>query len=252
MTDNADTRGTDEPESGAEGVGEDGKRNGDDQQTGVELRSSGAESANLNITTLEFANTVHTTNNEENDESQEPVGDQGVDAQHDEEDSIVAGEVAKVVVDTVLNFAEVLRLGDLLEVEELGDGFQIGEAGADGLGANIVKATLEVETRCNGIERKVDWHFDESWYSRGSQRFGRVDEGEGCLEVESKRGSQPESTEFLCLHVKTAASVVEREAADSTVQSGKDSLVGIRGRENDWRVSGRRAEVQQENNKGVM
>lgn len=110
MTDNADTRGTNEPESRAEGVGEDGKRYGDDDQTGVELGSSGAESANLNITTLEFADTIHTTNDEENDESQEPVGDQGVDAQHNEEDGIVAREVTKVVVDAVLNFAEVLRL----------------------------------------------------------------------------------------------------------------------------------------------
>lgn len=209
MTDNADTGGTNEPESRAERVREDGKRNGDDEQTGVELRSSGAESANLNVTALEFADTVHTANNEENDEGQEPVGDQGVDAQHDEEDGIVAREVAKVVVDAILNLAEVLRLGDLLEVEELGDGLQVGEAGADGLGANIVKATLEVETRCDGIERKVDGHFDERWQSKGRQRVGRVDEFGECVEVESKRGSQPESTEFLCLHVKAAASVVD-------------------------------------------
>lgn len=110
MTDNADTRGTDKPKSGAKGVGEDGKRHGDDNQTGVELRSSGAESTNLDITTLEFADTVHTTNDEENDESQEPVGDQGVDAQHNKENGIVAREVAKVVVDTVLDLAKVLRL----------------------------------------------------------------------------------------------------------------------------------------------
>jgi hypothetical protein len=90
------------------------------------------------------------------------------------------------------------------------------------LGANIVKATLEVETRCDGIERKIDGHFEGSWQSEGSRRVGRVDEGDECLEVESKRGSQPESTEFLCLHVKAAASVV------GTGSSGLDDAKGER------------------------
>ena len=110
MTDDADARCTDEPESGTEGVGDDGEGNGDDEQGGVELRSSGAEVANLDVTALEFADTVHTTNDEEDVEGQEPVCEQSVDAQHDEEDGIVAGEVAKVVVDAVLDFAKVLGL----------------------------------------------------------------------------------------------------------------------------------------------
>lgn len=79
----------------------------------------------------------------------------------------------------------------MLEVEELGEGLQVGEAGADGLGANIVEATLEVETRGDGIERKVDGHLDGSWSSGRSQRVVRVDEGEECFKVGSKRGSQP-------------------------------------------------------------
>lgn len=110
MTDDADTRGTDEPESGTEGVGDDGKGNGDDEESGVELGGSGAEIANLDITALEFADTEHATNNEENVEGQEPVCEQSVDAQHDEEDGIVAGKVAKVVVDAVLDLAKVLGL----------------------------------------------------------------------------------------------------------------------------------------------
>ena len=110
MTENANTRRTDKPESGTEGVGDDGKGNGDDEQSGVELRSGGAEVANLDIATLEFADTVHTTDDEEDVEGQQPVCEQGVDAQHDEEDGIVAGEVAKVVVDAVLDFAKVLGL----------------------------------------------------------------------------------------------------------------------------------------------
>lgn len=43
-----------------------------------------------------------------------------------------------------------------------------------------------------------------------------------------------------------------REAADSMMQSAKDSLGGMGRKENDWRVNGRTAGVQQENNKGVM
>jgi hypothetical protein len=160
VTDDAHTRGTDEPESGAEGVGDDGEGNGDDEQSSVELRSGGAEVANLDIATLEFTDTKHATNNEENVEGQEPVCEQSVDAQHDEEDGIVAGEIAKVVVDAVLDLAKVLGLGDLLEVEELGDRLQVGEAGADGLRADTVKATLQIEARCDGIDGKVDRHLD--------------------------------------------------------------------------------------------
>lgn len=161
MAENADARRTDKPESGTKGIGDDGKGNGDDEQSGVQLRSGGAEVANLDVATLELADTVHTTNDEEDVESQEPVCEQGVDAQHDEEDGIVAGEVAKVVVDAVLYFAKVLGLGDLLEVEELGDRLQVGEAGTDGLRADTVKATLQVESRRDGIDGKIDRHFDE-------------------------------------------------------------------------------------------
>lgn len=49
----------------------------------------------------------------------------------------------------------------MLEVEELGDGPQVGETGAYGLGADAVKATLQVEARCNGIDGKIDRHLDK-------------------------------------------------------------------------------------------
>jgi hypothetical protein len=62
------------------GIGDDGKGNGDDEQSGVELGSGGAEVANLDIATLEFANTKHAANNKENVEGQEPVCKQSVDA----------------------------------------------------------------------------------------------------------------------------------------------------------------------------
>ena len=87
----------------------------------------------------------------------------------------------------------------MLEVEELGDRLQVGEAGADGLGADTVKATLQVETRCDGIDGKVDRHFD------GVGEFERVRELVESTRVEEcfKFGlkgevSRSPTTEFLC------------------------------------------------------
>ena len=110
MTQNSDAGSTNQPESGAERIGKDGERDGDNNETGVELRSGGAKGTNLDITAFESANTPHTSGDEEDDKSKQPVGDEGVDAQHDEKGGIVAREVAKVVVDAVLDLAKVLWL----------------------------------------------------------------------------------------------------------------------------------------------
>lgn len=121
MAQDRDTGSTDEPENSSEGRGPETKRDGDAEQTSVELRCSGAQAADLQVCALELANAIHAANDEEDDEQEQEVGEEAVDAEHDEDDGIIAGEVAQVVVDPALDFGEIGRLGDALKVEELGD-----------------------------------------------------------------------------------------------------------------------------------
>jgi len=69
--------------------------------------------------TAQSANPPHASDNEDDDEQQQQVRKQRVDAQHDEENGIVAAEIAEVVVDPALGFAEVCRLRETFDVEEL-------------------------------------------------------------------------------------------------------------------------------------
>lgn len=81
--------------------------------------------------TVEAADDEQACKDEDDVEHKEPICEQRVDAKHDKNDGIVAREVAQVVVDTGLGLNKVGGLGDTLEVEELGDGTQVGEAAAE-------------------------------------------------------------------------------------------------------------------------
>jgi len=133
MSNNANARCADQPQDSADWRSPDTERNSNNQKTSVELRGCRAGKSNIEISALEFANAEHAADYEYNDEEQEQVCKQAVNAEHDEEDSIVAAEVGQVVVDTSLDLAEVLRLGQALEVEEFADGLEIGEAAAESL-----------------------------------------------------------------------------------------------------------------------
>ena len=84
------------------------------------------------------------------------MGEQAVDAEHREDSSVIAGEVAQVVVDTALRLTKVGRLGDALEIEELADGAQVGEARRDGGGAQAVKTSSEVHPGGKGGDGDVE------------------------------------------------------------------------------------------------
>ena len=128
MADNGDAGGANEPQNSGEGRRPQSKRDGDDGQGGVKLRGGGAPRAHLEIVAFELANSVHASNDEDDDKEKQQVSEQAVDAEHGEDGSIVAGEVAQVVVDAALGLAKVGGLGDALEVEELANGAQVGEA----------------------------------------------------------------------------------------------------------------------------
>lgn len=156
VTENSNARSADQPQEGAEGRGDETKRNGNDKEASVELRGRRLEGTNLEITTLETSDTVHTGNDEENVEKKEPVGQERIQAEHDEEDGIVAREVAEVIVDTGLDLREVLGLRDTFEVEELSDGTQVREAAGDATRAHASHALPDVETGCEDIDGNLN------------------------------------------------------------------------------------------------
>lgn len=160
MTNNRDTGCANQPEHRGKRRGPETKRNGNDEEGGVELRGRGSPAAELKIIALEFANTKHTSNYKTDDKKKQQVGEQTVDAEHDEDGGIVAGEVAQVVVDPALDLAEVGGLGDALEVEELGDGSQVGEARGDRGGAQAVEASAEIHPRRQGVDGNAEARHD--------------------------------------------------------------------------------------------
>lgn len=152
MTKDGHTRSANQPEQGADGRSIQTQGHGDDDKTSIQLGRGGTQGAEFEITTLETADQVHTGNDQDDVEEQCPVGEQSVDAQHAEDDSIVAREVAEVIVDSRLHLAKIGRLGDTLEVEELRDGLEVGEAASDAAGSQALKALRKVQARRNNVQ----------------------------------------------------------------------------------------------------
>ena len=139
MSNNANARCANQPQDSADWRSPDTERNGNNQKTSVKLRRSCAGESDIEVGALKLANTEHAADYEYNDEEQEQVCKQAVNAEHDEEHGIVAAEVGQVVVDASLDLAKVLRLRQALEVEELADGLEVGEAAAESLRADALK-----------------------------------------------------------------------------------------------------------------
>lgn len=140
MSKNDHAAGANQPHDGADGRGNQADGNGDDIETRVELGRGNARLANLEICAVESANQIHASDNEDNVEEQPGVGQEGIDAKHDKDDSIVAGEVAQIVVDARLGLSEVGRLGHTLDVEKLRDRAEIREAVGHGGAAEAREA----------------------------------------------------------------------------------------------------------------
>ena len=157
VTEDGDTCRTHEPERGAERRRPEAERYSYDEQRRVHLGGCGAEGADLEVSTLQLSDSPHAACDEDDDEEQQGVRDERVDAEHDEDGDIVAGEVGEIVVDAGLHLAEVGGLGDAFEVEELGDGSQVGEACAYCLRAETLKPTSQVEAGRDGVERNLDF-----------------------------------------------------------------------------------------------
>jgi hypothetical protein len=74
--------------------------------------------------------------------------------------------VAQVVVDSRLHLNKVVRLGETLEVEELVNRSQVGEAAAERTRSKALEAVAKVEARRNNVERDLNARHDGRvvWY----------------------------------------------------------------------------------------
>lgn len=81
------------------------KRNSNNQQAGVQLWASEGGKSQVEVITLQAANTIHATGNKQNDKQQQNVGDQTVNRQQTKHNCIIGRKVAQVKVDTWLSVA---------------------------------------------------------------------------------------------------------------------------------------------------
>lgn len=175
VTKDGHTSGANQPENRGDGRGPDTQGHANAQQSRVELRSVEAAEAQIQVASVQLADTPETGRHKDDDEQQERVGQQAVDAEHDKDHGIVAREVGEVVVDTALDFTKVGGLGQALEVEELGNRPEVGEAGAQRLAADAVEAITE--TRGDRVNGDLDGHSGKWWALREDR--GREDKMEG-------------------------------------------------------------------------
>lgn len=86
--------------------------------------------------------------------------------------------MAQVPVDARLGLAEVGGLGQALEVEELGDGLDVGETGADCLRTEAGKTVGKVQSRREDVQGDLNACHCEGWVVkdelRGDCRFCEV------------------------------------------------------------------------------
>ena len=81
--------------------------------------------AKIEITAIEFPDGEKAEAHEDHVEEKGRIGEEAVDGEHGSKGEVVALKVGEVVIDPALDFAEVGRLGETLEVEEFSYGLEI-------------------------------------------------------------------------------------------------------------------------------
>lgn len=155
---NDHTTGTNQPHHEAEDAGNQGDWDRNDPKAGIKLHCREALGAKLEILTVKLANDEHAHGDKDDVEQDQGLGEEAVDAEHQEDDGIVAREVAEVVVDTRLHLDKVLGLVHTLDVEELGEGLEVGKAVANGVGAQAAEALPHAEARGEQVDGNLDGH----------------------------------------------------------------------------------------------
>lgn len=155
VTNDGYTASTKQPQDSAESRGNEAKDGDSDEQTGVELRRSSTKGTDDEVLTAEATQNPQTGDKQDNIEQQKRACDEGVDAQNEEDDHVVAGELSEVVVDAGLHLAEVGGFGEALEVEEFADGPQVGEPAGERRVAEAFEAVAYVQTGRQNVERDL-------------------------------------------------------------------------------------------------
>lgn len=161
MAENGDAGGANQPQKCGDGRSNESPRHCNADQASVKLGSGGTEGAYDQIVSTQLADSPHATGDKNDVEEKPQVGEQAVDTEHDENNGIVGGEVGEIVIDATLDLDEVVGLGKSLDVQEFGDGFDVGKSRGDRLGTNTAEAIREVQARGDGVERDANsGHFE--------------------------------------------------------------------------------------------
>lgn len=94
MAQNGDTASSSEPEHGANWTGKYCQRDGNDGESAIELSGCSMDWTNIEVLAVQLANPPHSTDYENDDKQEGQVREQAVDEEHEEDNGIVAGEVA--------------------------------------------------------------------------------------------------------------------------------------------------------------
>lgn len=156
MAENGNASGSDQPQESRNRGRNEGNGDRNTGKCSVKLRRGSTECTNLKIIATKLANCPHATNNQDDVKEKPKVGEQAVDAEHDKDHGIVAGEIAEVVIDSSLYFPEVVWLRQSLQIQELGDRSDVGKSGGERLRSYTVETVGQVETGRQSVQRDAD------------------------------------------------------------------------------------------------
>ena len=148
-------RRTDEPQHRRDRRGPESQRDRDTHESGIKLGGIQLGKPQVEIAAFQLSDPVETAGDQDDDEQQDGVCQQTVDAEHHKNHGIVAGKVAQVVVDTALGLTEVGGFGQTLEIQELRNRPEVGETRSEGLRADAVEPVAE--SRGERVEGDLDW-----------------------------------------------------------------------------------------------
>jgi len=83
--------------------------------------------------------------------------------------------VGEIVVDSVLHHCEIVGFRHGFDVEELADGLEVGESRAQGLSADGIESSAEVQAARERVNGNVDACHDGWWVvDRGGRFVGEI------------------------------------------------------------------------------
>lgn len=139
-------------EDGGESRSNEKEKTAGAEESCVQLGRSRGKGADSQILAIQPAEHPQTNGKKNDVEQQQLVRDEGVDAEKDEDDGVVARKGRQVVIDTRLNLGKVGGLREALEVEKLADGLHVGKTAGERRVTKAGETIANVEARRDKVE----------------------------------------------------------------------------------------------------